>query len=247
MASARTSELTRQHRRVQLALRAATLRDLLRLWPAFDVENIPGTWPAFERALVLLIQARGPISSGLASRYFREHRAAAGVVGTPPPPHSTPTEEQVVTGLRVAGPLNAGTQLAKGRAAGEVAKATLVNVAGTVGMYALDYGRDTLMNAVNEDEKALGWGRMTSGDPCAFCAMLASRGPVYGSSETASFEAHRSCACLPEPMWSEDQEWSGQAREFRAIWDRATEGLKSFEGGTPADQLRAFRRVFEGR
>ncbi|WP_279020462.1 hypothetical protein [Mobiluncus mulieris] len=38
---------------------------------------------------------------------------------------------------------------------------------------------------------------------CDFCLMLASRGPVYGSSETAGGEGnkyHDHCDCIPVPV-----------------------------------------------
>lgn len=229
------------HQRQQLALRAGALRDLLRLWPAFDVHRIAQTWPAFSRAALVLVRANGRISSGLAARYFREHRRAAGVPGMPPPPKATPTAEQIVRGLASVAVVEAGQALALGRQAEVVANATLAKVSGAVGMYVLDFGRDTLVNMVRSDSQALGWARATSGDPCAFCAMLASRGPVYQTEETANFEAHRACACMPVPQWDRDQEWPAGSRDLKQVWSTSTRGL----GGK--DALNAFRRTLEGR
>jgi hypothetical protein len=63
------------------------------------------------------------------------------------------------------------------------------------------------------------WRRVTDGDPCAFCAMLASRGPVYGSKQTAETRAadgrryHDHCGCTAVEAvgpWGERdaQEWA---------------------------------------
>lgn len=232
--------LTLGHRRAQLALRAATLRDVVRLWPAFDLRHIAATWGPLETALLTLVQARGRSSMGLASAYYRAHRLAAGVSGAPPPPRATPTAEQILSGLRVVGPIEAGQALAKSRPIEQVAAATFVKLEGAVGMYVLDHGRDVLMNLVSADRKAVGFARQTSGSPCAFCAMLASRGPVYRSKSSASFESHRACACFPVPQWSRDQDWPAGAEQFGTVWNSATQGLS---GG---DALNAFRQVLEG-
>ena len=50
------------------------------------------------------------------------------------------------------------------------------------------------------------WRRVTDGKPCAFCAMLASRGPVY-SEDTVNFRAHRVCGCTAEACKEDAQEW----------------------------------------
>lgn len=234
-------QLSRTHRRAQTALRAIAIRDLLKLWPAFDVNKLAATWPPLERALVLLIQVRGRTSGGLAATYYRAHRREAGVPGAPPRPKATPTTEEIQRGLRVVGPIEAARALSLGRQAEQVAQATLSKMGGAVGMYVLDHGRDTLVNMVRADKQALGWARGTSGTPCAFCAMLASRGPVYRTEETANFEAHRACACMPVPQWSTDQEWPDGSRDHLALWNASTRGQ------TPGGALQTFRRALEGR
>lgn len=102
---------------------------------------------------------------------------------------------------------------------------------------ALAGGRDTIAAAVDDDKDALGWARATSGACCAFCAMLAGRGPVYGE-DTADFQAHDHCTCTSEPVFSHDQAWPSGSREFQDRWNSATAGL----GGQ--DAITAFRNSF---
>ncbi len=236
-----TDALTARHQRAQLALRAAALRELLKLWPAFDLRRIARTWPAFEAATLGLIKARGKTSAGLASAYYRTHRKAAGAPGAPTPKIAAVPDETILAGLRVVGPVAAGSALAKARPLAGVAEATLVNLSGATSMYVLNFGRRTLLESVKADRHALGWSRVTASQPCSFCAMLASRGPVYGSRETASFEAHRGCACSPQPVYDRDAEWPGRAEEFGSLWDSSTRGLST------AEARLAFRRAYEGR
>jgi hypothetical protein len=200
MSPSQVRSLTEKHRRAQLVLRAATLQDLLKLWPAFDINRIAQTWPAFEEAALLLVQARARTSTGLASTYYRGLREVIGVTGKATPKLITPRVDDVVAGLRIVGPINAGKQLALGRMASVVAQNTLVNLSGETTRHVLNAGRKTVEASVMADRQAIGWRRVTSGSACEFCAMLASRGTVY-KSETIDFSAHRHCACFPEPSF----------------------------------------------
>jgi hypothetical protein len=198
MSLSQVRRLTQQHRKAQLALRAGTLRDLLRLWPAFDINEIDKTWPALEEALVVLIGARGRASAGLASAYYRGTREMMEASGTATPRLALPSEARAVAGLRIVGPYNAKHQLSLGREASVVAKNTLVNISGETTRHVLNAGRVTVDASVMADKQALGWRRVTSGDACEFCEMLAGRGLVYKQA-TVDFEAHAHCACFPEP------------------------------------------------
>ena len=229
-------------------LRAATLRDLLTIWRAFQVDDIAGSWPTVETALVALIQARWAVSAGLAAAYYGEFRAAEGVTGplTPivvPPP--SPAE--VTTSLRIIGPGAAGRLVALARP--DAAAVTLTNVAGDVSRQVLNGGRETILGSIDRDPTALGYARVTDGNPCAFCALLASRGPVFRSVKTATVardgaKYHRKCGCSAEPVFTRDQPWPGKGREFADLWKQAKRTARTEDGLTPAV---AFRRAIEGR
>lgn len=63
------------------------------------------------------------------------------------------------------------------------------------------------------------WARRTNGEACAFCAVLASRGAVYG---VKYFQAHNHCDCSAE-IAQPDGSFSGQdeADEYLAIWNES--------------------------
>lgn len=63
------------------------------------------------------------------------------------------------------------------------------------------------------------WARRTNGEACAFCAVLASRGAVYG---VKFFEAHNHCDCSAE-IAQADGSFSGQAEadEYLALWNQS--------------------------
>lgn len=188
-----------RHRQLQLALRAGTLRQVLRLWPLFDLERLAETWPAFREALATLIAARHADSVGLASSYYRAARLDAGITGTAPiVAAALPPAEQLAVSLDVVGLFGARRLLAQGRR--DVAAQTLVKVSGAVGRHVLNGGRRTLTETIQADPRARGYERVTSGNACGFCEMLAGRGAVYGEA-SADFEAHDHCACGAEPVF----------------------------------------------
>lgn len=181
------SALDEKHRKAQLVLRAATLKELLRLWPAFDINDIPRTWDAFEAALLLLIKARGQTSGALARAYLREH-------GGELPPIVQLDEDKAIAGLRVMGPINATNQLRKGRTAEEVRDTTLVNISGEVTRQIFNIGRATLLGGLLSSGVGR-WRRVTDANPCSWCAAAA----VGTHPATMRFGAHAHCACFPAP------------------------------------------------
>ena len=200
MSRSQARALTEKHRRAQLVVRAATLRDLLKLWPAFNIDDIAGSWPALEEALLLLVQARSRTSSGLASAYYRDFRKTLEVGGKPTPRSVLPDTDSIIAGLRVVGPANAGKQLALGRPASTVAMNTLVNLSGQTTRHVMNAGRQTVDASVMADTKAIGWSRVTGGNACSYCSDLAARGTIYKSA-SIDFTAHDHCSCFPEPAF----------------------------------------------
>jgi hypothetical protein len=190
--------LDEKHRKAQLVLRAATLRDLLKLWPAFDLNRIDESWPAFEAALVLLIKARGTTSATLARSYLREYDGEL-------PNLAKLDVDKAVAGLRVTGPMNAKKQLGNGRSIQEVEQATLVNVSGQVSRQVFNLGRATLLGGLALTARSArgsgvfslrpGWRRVTDTDPCNWCSEDAAR--IHGINER--FRSHSHCSCWPAP------------------------------------------------
>lgn len=115
-------------------------------------------------------------------------------------------------------------------------------------------------------DKPIGYARMLTGsENCAFCAMLASRGPVYRTKETASEKAspdidpvtglsittyHIGCDCVTVPVFDEE-DWEG-VDAFDALqefwYDVQDDDANADEHGHPPSgkaAIRAFRRAWE--
>lgn len=152
-----------------------------------------------------------------------------------------PNDRAVVVSLTVTGPVAQKQKAARGKPLEVARDESFTQAAGAASRQVLTGGRKSLLTLLGDDPQALGWIRVTDRDPCAFCAILASRGPVYRSEETASFQAHDHCACTAEPVYDRNTLWPGRAKEFRGLWRTATEGLSG------KDARNAFRRAYEAQ
>lgn len=237
--TALATRLTDAHRASQLRLRVATVRDLLKMWPAFDINDISGTWSLIEPAIVALIQARQPMSAALSGQYIPAFRVAEGVTGNATTVLAPAlTADEIVPNLRYVGVKEAWRLHDLKRA--DAMRTVFTNVEGEVTRQVLNGGRQTIVDTVHADRKAKGYARVTDGSPCAFCAMLAGRGPVYHDEDSGGFEAHRKCGCTAEPVYDLDQPWPESATKYA---DMYTQAAKAVPKSTP-DWSDAVRREF---
>ena len=110
---------------------------------------------------------------------------------------------------------------------------TLVNVSGTVSRDVLAGGRDTIFAEQIRDPRAIGVARITGAAACAFCQMLASRGDVYLSEESAGqidgqmMEWHTNCGCGIEVAY-EGYQMNARSLEQKRLWDASDHTLNGF-------------------
>ena len=221
--------LTEQHRILQRRLAALTVAQMRQLWRLLDPENLPASSEDWLTATVAMIERNHAASAALSARYFvqfRQTEVRDGAFQLPPAPILD--REQATTSLTVTGI----SRVAQGKAAVDTAAAAAVRLV-------LNGGRGTLVDAVEADPVALGWIRVTDGDPCAFCALLASRGPTFKSQGSAGFQAHDSCACTAEPVYDRNTEWPGRNREWADLYSEVAQGQPN--------PLNAFRRAYEAK
>jgi hypothetical protein len=236
---ARTPEaslLTERHRLLQLALSAAALRDVLRLWGTVDPQDLGSTILPFVQASAIVARAGRKASAAAASRYYVDFRRLEGAAGqlvlTLPELPPVDVVEGSLRGAALAGITRARRA---GRTAEQSAENGFVKVAGQASSFVLGGGRQTLMGAIAADPEARGWQRVTDPSPCAFCRMIASRGVIFKGEDDADFRAHGHCGCSAEPAFEGSRVRSENER-FAAEWQEATQGLSGPEA------LNAYRR-----
>lgn len=237
----------------QAGLAAALRIALALLWPTVDFSDLRAVLPAFKAAIALEVRQHAQASASLATGQYRDARTKAGVLGAfTPIPADPPTVEQIAASVDWAvQPLwNANVAASFGGqvvtlpseapAAGEAIADAKARVAASAERLMLSAGRNTIIDNARRDQKAKGWARIPEADPCWFCMMLATRGLVYRSEQTASFHPHDNCRCHAEPVFTA-YEASADIRQAQQLWATSTRGLSG-----PAARL-AFRRAYEGR
>lgn len=172
-------------------------------------------------------------SVDLAVRFYAESRAeyATGPAPVPQPPR-----------YELAALDRGLTRTARSRLAEPLtARAAISDTAGMLARHVEQAGRDTVAAVTDLDPVALGWARVPTGrETCAFCWMLASRGPVYGGTESTGemTDWHDRCDCQVTPVF-DAATWDGRARYLAAhqVWTDVTAGHSG------RDALNAFRRA----
>ena len=235
-------------RRTQALLAAQMARQVLRVWrDLMNPAKVDATWPAVRAALMPIVQHAREQSAALAGAAYMEARRSAGVPdgGFDPEGPLQLAIDRLEASLDVTGPVEFKRAIAAGKTPQQAMDAAAVRMVGSTQFLALEGGRSVMNQSVAADERATGWSRVTDDDPCAWCAMLASRGPVYKSAQTAGDPRqggdryHDHCACQAWPAFTLDEPFIGIAEKLYDDWLRETRG----HGGRHA--VNAFRRWWE--
>jgi hypothetical protein len=216
-------------RQMQLQARAKLLRDVATSWAALDFARISATWPGWVRLMTALLgRYHGQSAQQAALHYLAARQAATGVVGGFTPVLApSPSPLWIERALGYAAPGTFERQTKAGASPDAASRSALTQVLGTSSRIALDGSRTTVGESVKADDKAVGWYRVTDGDPCAFCALMASRGVVYKST-TVDFKAHNDCGCTSAPAFDREQPLPDLSREADRIYRSGNASLKDF-------------------
>jgi hypothetical protein len=105
---------------------------------------------------------------------------------------------------------------------------TVKKITGSVERHVQNGGRQTLYDGIQEDPVALGYIRVTRQDPCYFCAMLASRGIVFGQDSfdesdprftgEGAAKVHDWCHCTLKPVYDTGDPMLVDVANFEALW-----------------------------
>lgn len=217
-------ELARQHMRRAVGDTALIQTALSRYWDELiDPSDFDASFLRFREVAVPLIGAGRVKGQAVADEYYRALMALEGF----------PTESMTLLPTdprRVKASLSAAAQqgytghlLARKGAdqAAILAKAKAATLR-SAKRQVLNAGRDRLIERRKRDPNVAGWARVSDGDPCGFCAMLVSRGPVYDEG-TVAFHAHDGCGCnarlVTRTELRDGGGWSADAQHYRKLWE----------------------------
>jgi hypothetical protein len=207
--------LTDAHRREQVGIGANARIVGRSLWANLDVDRLDASTPAWLEANVSAAARYHRDSSSAAARYVQRYRVAELGVGVEPIEYPSFDADAARRELLLAGPVRVKL-LAKGGMDGRSAHAAaLTKYAGILGRSSMMGGRKLIDGTAGADTRAVGWRRVSDGDPCSFCAMLCSRGPVYRSGASSGTDDgvlhdnksglrfHGHCGCTAEIVYGE--------------------------------------------
>ncbi|WP_319657375.1 VG15 protein [Streptomyces ipomoeae] len=232
------------------------LRDLRGLRRLINPGRLQATVPSWVEAVAAIVARYSEVSATLAADFYDGEREAAAVPGTfTVPVADPPPDEQVDASMRWA------TKDVWDREPGSATAvqlepldvrldAAFVKADMVTQKLVADVGRETVRQAVRQDRQAVAYARVAALGACSFCKLMASRGSVYATAETAGRDAndgfsgeasvvkfHDNCHCGILPVFRGQRfELSPHAAE----WDRI---YREYAQGHPGDQLRLFRRA----
>lgn len=259
--------LTEAHRAEQAARAAFVAAASIKLWNrTVKPEQLERTVAVWMQLMLALIQREHTKSYSLTKAYYPTFRSVelpgASKITIPAEPKIN--RDQVFTSLRVTGPialqkkltevkhLEMSPELEKSFIDEAMDSAAKTSAAAAV-RQSLAGGRDLMRDVAGSDKTALGWARVTQANPCYFCAMLASRGFVYGADAFEDSDrlftgggrakVHDGCQCTMEPTFKRGSKMPGRGEEFSDLWAQVT----SEHGVGGSEAIRAFRAAIEGR
>ena len=201
------SELAQGARGIQLGLRAELVRDVTRMWPRLNFADLGSTWPAWLQVMSVLLRRYHARSVSSAALYYQAARQSeTGDPGGPGLVLSAGTLESVWVdkSLGWSAPGVYSKLLRADTPPPLAAQKALVQTLGVSSRLVMDGGRRTIADTADADDACYGYARITDGNPCRFCAMVASRGAVYKTAAAAgeSRRWHNHCGCTVAPSFT---------------------------------------------
>lgn len=198
--------LTEQHRRAQIALAAESELVQREMWSELDPIRVQETRDRWLAGSVLAVSAYHDASAELAADYVTSYRAIEADGPTGPIVRPSMERARVASSLELTGPAVLYLEQRKGADPFVAHRIAGNRAAGAARRHSQGGGRQLLDLTARSDASALGYRRVTDGNPCAFCAMLATRGPVYGSQSSAQSTGsgdryHDWCGCSAELVY----------------------------------------------
>lgn len=228
--------LTDAHRRAQVGIGASAQVVGRALWPDLDVARLDATTPTWLAANIGAAELYHRESTATASRYVEQYRLAE--LGDSAGPVVVPEFDRAAVGreLLLAGPVRVKLLVGRGMDPRSAHTRALTKYAGILGRASMSGGRQLIDQTTGADRRAIGWRRVTDGDPCTFCAMLCSRGPVYRSADAAGDPVagngkkfHGHCGCTAEIVYGEWQP-TEQEQHYIDVYEAAAQQATAVDG-----------------
>lgn len=189
-----TDAQAKAYRKSQADVVRLAHRDLAAFWKLLDTSNPVAAKATLQEFMVTLVGTYGEVSGALAADYYDTLRTEAKVRGAHRSALAAPIDAEKVTQSASWASQPLFDDVAD-------ASAALSRAQGVSQRLVQETGRNTLFDNGRRDPAKPRWARVPIGDSCDFCIMLASRGAVYLSSDSAGamtgFHDHDDCQPTP--------------------------------------------------
>ncbi|WP_051264715.1 VG15 protein [Nakamurella lactea] len=191
---------------------SASLAEFLAVWRVLDLGNAAAATGAIREAIAALIEQYGPMSAELGAQWFDDLRVQAGQSVR----YEARLSKVVITDA---------LQSRIGWSAYPLfleqpnAQQALSRFTATLQQEVTEPAKETVEVNVERDPARPRWARHASANACAWCALLATRGPVYRSETSAGGgkKYHPHCHCVPVAVWSNQ---TFEPAPWVADWDK---------------------------
>lgn len=216
--------LTEQFRKNSIRTQAYTLQGLRAINNRYLLEAVYRDNRELYLAPFLLFQNRiSTLYTDNTIDYLKAFRIAEEVPGTAPRPPSWKFNSNRAAGSAMATGFNLlkEAMVALGvnnvyNLPTETQKRAMSNAENWAVREVFRNSRNTIVSYSKSDSRAIGYARTTDGDPCKFCAMLATRGPIYAQ-DTVGFASHSKCGCSGEPVY-DNWSYTPQTEDLAQQW-----------------------------
>lgn len=197
--------LTDAHRIAQVELSQQAIAAALVVWAELNPGNLAATRERWLQLLVTLIGIFDVRSAELAVSYLQQFRS---VEGNPDGPIEGRRDFKPGGTARVLdynGPATIIRHIKAGMQPAEAKRRVQQTMVGAVQRQVLEGGRRVVDLSALSNPVSKGWRRVADSDPCTFCALMASRGPVYRSESSAGSgrKYHNKCGCTVEEVFGQ--------------------------------------------
>jgi hypothetical protein len=242
--------LAETHRRAQVELTSPVQRLLAEVYTrAFDPARPDETFPVYLAAAERVLGLGRANSAELARKYYAAAAANMGEKALDLGGAPKLDRDRLSASLSATGPATVFKALGEGVPYAEAKRRGLAATIAAGKRIMLDGGREMLVVAARRDPNVRGWARVTDGSSCHFCAMLVSRGPVYGE-HSVGFRSHDRCGCGVRLVFKGETDggWTPQARALRRLWDGVDEDGNELPGRTKGGTLtiNEWRAILKG-
>lgn len=181
--------------RIQEAVVEAAQSDLRIYWRSLSLSDPESARDALLDFMPTLVREYGNAAGVAAADFYDELRADA-VTSRAFKAVIADADDETVT---------AATRRLAGALFGDSPESMLTGLSAVIDKQVKQVARQTVQGSARQDPARTLYARVPIGDTCSWCLMLASRGFVYASEESAGGQGnryHHDCNCVPTPEWS---------------------------------------------